>query len=64
MEETLVRMGYEVAGLAVTGAAAVDLALQEKPDAHLLMDIRLRGDMTGIEAAEEIGKKTMSPSST
>ena len=55
MEESLINLGYEVAGLAATGEDAVRLALERKPDA-IIMDIRLRGEMTGIEAAEEIRK--------
>ncbi len=55
LEETLPRLGYDVAGLAATGESAVKHAFDERPDA-ILMDIRLRDDMTGIEAAEEIRK--------
>jgi CheY-like chemotaxis protein len=52
---SLGQMGYQTAGQAATGEAAVALALKEKPDA-ILMDIRLRGEMTGIQAAEAIHK--------
>ena len=53
LQETVVRLGYEVAGLAATGKTAVESALTQKPDV-ILMDIRLRGAMTGIEAVEQI----------
>ena len=53
LEETLLQLGYQPTGMAATGKAAVEMALMQKPDA-ILMDIRLRGEMTGIQAAEEI----------
>ncbi|MGD0781979.1 MAG: response regulator, partial [Candidatus Aminicenantales bacterium] len=56
----LTQMGYEVAGQAATGEAAVRLALEEKPEA-ILMDIRLRGEMTGIQAAEAIRRSADIP---
>jgi PAS domain S-box-containing protein len=52
--QILGQMGYRVAGPVSSGQAAIDLASKEKPDA-VLMDIRLSGEMTGIEAAEKIG---------
>ena len=53
LEDTLTQMGYQVVGLAATGKAAVEFALAHKPDL-ILMDIRLRGAMTGIQAAKQI----------
>ena len=53
LQETLTQMGYQVSGLAATGKAAVESALAQKPDV-ILMDIRLRGAMTGIQAVEQI----------
>jgi PAS domain S-box-containing protein len=47
------QLGYEVAGTAAEGEAAVALACRLRP--HLvLMDIRLEGPMDGIQAAEAI----------
>ncbi len=46
----LERMGYEVAGSAGRGNTAIELALQLRPDL-ILMDINLRDDIDGIEAA-------------
>lgn len=46
-------MGYEVTGLALTGAEALSLARTASPDI-VLMDIRLQGPMSGIEAAEKL----------
>lgn len=49
----LVDMGYEVAGLADAGASAIELAGTTQPDL-VLMDVRLKGPMDGITAADEI----------
>lgn len=51
----LAGLGYEVAGIASTGEAAVQKALSLKPDI-ILMDILLAGKMDGIDAAREIRK--------
>jgi two-component system cell cycle sensor histidine kinase/response regulator CckA len=51
----LKRMGYHVAGSAGKGNAAIELALQLRPDL-ILMDINLRDDIDGIEAAAVIHK--------
>lgn len=55
-EETadrLARMGHQVLGIADTGADAIAMARAHRPDL-VLMDIRLKGAMSGIEAAEQI----------
>ena len=53
IENKLRRIGYAVAGVALTGAEAVRMAEELCP--HLiLMDIKLRGEMDGIEAAGQI----------
>lgn len=54
IERTLTQLGYEIAGSAAEGQAAIDLAEQQHPDL-VLMDIMLKGDMSGIEAAMVIG---------
>jgi PAS domain S-box-containing protein len=58
LQNSLTRMGYNVCNLVSSGEEAITQASALKPDI-VLMDIRLRGDMTGIEAAEEI-RKTLS----
>ena len=50
---SLKKLGYNVVGTADTGESAVEIALETKPDI-ILMDIKLKGDMTGIEAAASI----------
>jgi CheY-like chemotaxis protein len=57
---TLKRLGYEVAGQAITGAEAVRLADEADPDL-ILMDIRLKGEMDGIEAASRIRERNDRP---
>ncbi len=49
----LEEMGYVVAGVADTGEEAIELALKHKPDV-VLMDLRLKSEMTGMEAARVI----------
>lgn len=49
-------MNYQITGLACSGEEAVELARKDKPDLAL-MDIKLRGDMDGIEAATILRQK-------
>jgi CheY-like chemotaxis protein len=53
LQRRLTRLGYTVVALAASGAEAVQKALALHPDV-VLMDIRLQGDMDGIEAAQQI----------
>ncbi len=53
LSRTLEHLGYGVAGIAATGEDAIEIAEQTNPDL-VLMDIVLRGDMDGIEAARRI----------
>jgi CRP-like cAMP-binding protein len=52
----LTSAGYTVVGQATSGREAVTKALDLKPDV-ILMDITMPGEIDGIQAAEEIGKK-------
>lgn len=52
LEEQLKGLGYEVVGIARTGAEAVSLAIRLKPDL-IMMDIRMP-EMEGTEAASRI----------
>lgn len=49
----LTDLGYEVTAVVGTGKDAIEMAGQTTPDI-ILMDIQLKGDMDGIEAAHEI----------
>ena len=53
IERCLGKLGYNVVATADNGEKAIELALKHKPDLAL-MDIMIKGDMTGIAAAEEI----------
>jgi CheY-like chemotaxis protein len=53
LEWRVTRLGYTVVALVATGPEAIQAALAHRPDL-VLMDIRLRGTMAGIEAAAVI----------
>ena len=53
IQHSLKKLGYNVVGASSTGEKAVELAGSEKPDV-ILMDIMLKGNMNGIEAADQI----------
>lgn len=56
LEARLKAMGFEVPEIASSGAEAIALATTIAPDL-ILMDIVLKGEMDGIEAAEEIRRR-------
>jgi len=51
--DSLKELGYGVTGIVATGEEAVKKAAETRPDL-VLMDIRLKGSMDGIQAAEQI----------
>ena len=53
IQRQLKHLGYQAAAVAETGERAVSMAARIAPDL-ILMDIRLKGAMDGIEAAEAI----------
>lgn len=53
IEKRLISAGYKVAGIASSGEEAIELAASLKPDL-VLMDIKLKGKMDGIDAANAI----------
>lgn len=57
LEMKLMSLGHKVVGTAVSGDEAIRLAEQFRPELALV-DIQLQGRMTGIEAAEEMQKRT------
>jgi CheY-like chemotaxis protein len=54
------RVGYEVLGETSYAEEAVEISREQTPDL-ILMDIRLKGEMTGIEAAREINQLNGTP---
>jgi len=53
IKSSLESMGYEVVSMVKTGEAAIEKAEKDRPDV-ILMNIRLKGKMDGIEAADRI----------
>jgi CheY-like chemotaxis protein len=53
LRHTVTKLGYTYVGRVATGPDAVDKARALTPDI-ILMDVRLRGRMTGYEAADVI----------
>jgi len=53
LQHKLKTLGYAVSGVASSGEEAVRKVPQTRPDL-VLMDIKLKGDMDGIEAAQRI----------
>jgi DNA-binding LytR/AlgR family response regulator len=60
IQQSLTKLGYNVVATASTGEKAIALAAELKPDI-VLMDIMLKGTITGIEAAAEIKKTEAIP---
>lgn len=50
---TLLKLGYNTTSIVLSGEEAIQKAAEERPDV-VLMDIGLRGDIDGIEAADKI----------
>ncbi len=53
IQESLEVQGYTVFKTVPSGEAAIEVAKEDKPDL-ILMDIKLKGEMNGTEAAEQI----------
>jgi two-component system, sensor histidine kinase and response regulator len=60
IQHQLTRIGHIVVGDTPLGEDAVRLALESHPDL-VLMDIRLEGDLDGIDAAQQIRKRCQVP---
>ena len=56
LRDKLQSLGYAVAGVASYGEEAIAKAGETRPDL-VLMDIKLKGEMDGVEAAEEIRER-------
>ena len=60
IQSKLERSGYDVPEIADTGEIAIEKAAETHPDL-ILMDIRIKGDIDGVEAAERICKSRRIP---
>jgi DNA-binding NarL/FixJ family response regulator len=56
LQDDLEEEGYEVLGICPTAASAVERAIQTRPDV-VLMDVRLRGEGDGVDAASAIERE-------
>jgi PAS domain S-box-containing protein len=59
-KENLENLGYEVPAIAASGEAAIAKAAELHPDL-VLMDIRLKGTLDGVQAAEQIWNNLQIP---
>ena len=55
-ESVLTGLGYEIVAIVDTGEKAIEVTEQQKPDI-ILMDIRIKGEIDGIDTAEIIRSK-------
>ncbi|MFN4151858.1 MAG: response regulator [Candidatus Sericytochromatia bacterium] len=53
IKSTLEAEGFEIVDIVISGEAAIEKAIELKPDL-ILMDIFLRGSLNGIEASKKI----------
>lgn len=60
IQHSLKKLGYNVVGAATTGESAIEIAEEKLPDL-VLMDIMLKGQMSGIDAATQIKEKLNIP---
>jgi len=60
IEHQLKKLGYIIDDHTSTGEDAIKSAIEHKPDL-IIMDIRLAGDLDGIETARQIQKELKSP---
>jgi len=60
LQRQLAALGYQVIGNYPSGRAAIDSIAQRRPDL-VLMDIRLEGDIDGIQATAEIHQRCNVP---
>jgi DNA-binding LytR/AlgR family response regulator len=60
IQMSLKKLGYNVTGICNNGEDAIRTAEEHRPDI-VLMDIMLKGDMSGIDAADQIRKRLNIP---
>ena len=56
IKSILLRLGYSVTDIVISGAECLNKIQQDLPDL-ILMDIKLKGDMDGIETANIVKKE-------
>ncbi|MCX7798190.1 MAG: response regulator [Melioribacter sp.] len=53
LKHRLTKLGYDVIGVASNAEKAIEIICSNKPDL-ILMDLKLRGKMNGLELAEKV----------
>ena len=56
LQSRLIALGYTVAGIVASGEEVMDLAEKTRPDL-VLMDVKLAGEIDGIDAARNIRER-------
>jgi PAS domain S-box-containing protein len=60
IQDRLTKMGHSICGTAASGEEAVSVAAANRPDL-ILMDVQLRGDVDGVETAQQIRNQVEIP---
>ena len=60
IQNSLIKLGYTVVGIANNGKDAIEKITELMPDL-VLMDIMIKGDLTGIDVSEKIKEKISVP---
>lgn len=60
IQNSLRKLGYNVLGISNNGADAIKQIVELEPDI-VLMDIMIKGPLTGIDVAEKIKKRIQYP---
>jgi len=60
IQNSLVKLGYEVIGIANNGKEAIEKIIETAPDL-ILMDIMIKGDLTGIDVSDRIKEQVSIP---
>ncbi len=60
IKTSLMRLGYDIAGVAASGDVALRKIRDSRPDV-ILMDIHLKGEMTGIDVSEQVRSELQIP---
>lgn len=55
LEASVSKMGHQVVGIAASGEKALALLEKTRPDL-VLLDIKLKGDLDGIQVAQEVNR--------
>ena len=58
IQNSLTKLGYNVVGIANNGADAIEKVIELSPDL-VLMDIMIKGNLTGIEVSEKILRREL-----